>query len=46
MNSDHKSLIITIFLLCLALIIIVLQNADDIDGQDKLREVVRNGAKC
>lgn len=46
MNSDHKAIIITIFLLCLSLIVIVLQNADAIDGQDKLREVFRNGARC
>lgn len=46
MTTNEKCIVITIGLLLVALIVIVLQNAEKIDGQDKLREVVRNGARC
>lgn len=46
MTTNEKCIVITIGLLLIALILLVLSHADKIDGQEKLREVVRNGARC
>lgn len=46
MNPDHKSLIITIGLLLIALIIITVQNADTIDGNSMLTEIVKANGGC
>ena len=46
MTTNEKCIVITIFLAIITAIVLVHTYADKIDGQDKLLEVVRNGARC
>ena len=46
MTTNEKCILLTIASVILALIMFVLLNADAIDGNAKLREVVVNGARC
>lgn len=46
MTTNEKCILITIFIAIIAAIVIVLSNADTIDGNAKLREVVVNAARC